>query len=980
MKYQAQNASAILSNWKTAVEATTTALNSQGSAAEENAKVLDSIQGKVASFRAAFEQLATSLINSDIVKFLVDLGTALLKIANNDVVVFIAKAAALFAVFKTGQSLFIKAKEVFTKLKKEYAEMAILLKEYHILQKQVKISTNASTTAEQAAALVKGKEAAAQLFLNAAFSAASLLLVTGISLYQKHKQAEQEAIQQAISDASELEGKLSDLEETASRVEELRKVVDDNTSSYSESYEARKELIEIQNDLIKNYGAEADKIDLVSGSLEDQIKYLKELRKENADTYLAEHAGDIKKAEEKVYGKNTYTRRVGIGIPIAYRVYSRDPEDKKTVERENEEAIKKYAEDVDKIIRKYASKIGDDGYLSGSFQFTTESVDDSKKALQELFKYLKDNKDRLIKEGVLTKDSFAEVSGQIQTELNKIEEKFGDYYDTLSAAAKQELTATGFDDFKEDLLELSQSEALTTDKIQELIDKQPGLKEALEKNGYSVEKLLKQYQNYDKVVDEIGDNLGEDFTNDIMAMVDANDLTYDSFNKLLEKYPELQTYLDKYEMTISDYADRIGELVEKQTEWSNAVATFNTEIDNLQSAFKTLSDAQEEYNENGYLTVDTLQKILELDSEYLSYLIDENGQLNLNSNAFKELAKAKIKDLIATEEQRHYNEVLSISKQALTTSTNNLTTSVKKAVGWFKNLWNVIRGGKTNVTETKKTIEELENTINKAAGEEGKTAQDALKEENKRYNERMALLKKTLKGLDTDYEDALGITSSESSKSSSSSSKTTKEWWETVLEDLKNQFKYNEITIEEYINGLGTLLGQVEEGTDAWRQINEEFQKQRLSKVEDDYKRGTIGLEEYIKKLKELIKAYKQGTDAWNDLADKIKSALQDLAEEQEDALETAKDAATTIIDEEIDRLKALQEAEEERYDKLIAEKEKANEETERELELAKLQEALENAKKEKTKRVKYMLSIKIAQNGETPEEDNTVGKICFEI
>ena len=68
------------------------------------------------------------------------------------------------------------------------------------------------------------------------------------------------------------------------------------------------------------------------------------------------------------------------------------------------------------------------------------------------------------------------------------------------------------------------------------------------------------------------------------------------------------------------------------------------------------------------------------------------------------------------------------------------------------------------------------------------------------------------------------------------SSKSEKEWWETALANLKEQFGYNKITIEEYINGLTTLLGQVERGTEAYDQINEELQKQRLTKVEDDYK------------------------------------------------------------------------------------------------------------------------------------------------
>ena len=52
-KYQAQNAAAILSNWKTAVDATATALNSQGSAMNENNKYMDSIQGKLKQINSA---------------------------------------------------------------------------------------------------------------------------------------------------------------------------------------------------------------------------------------------------------------------------------------------------------------------------------------------------------------------------------------------------------------------------------------------------------------------------------------------------------------------------------------------------------------------------------------------------------------------------------------------------------------------------------------------------------------------------------------------------------------------------------------------------------------------------------------------------------------------------------------------------------------------------------------------------------------
>lgn len=177
--------------------------------------------------------------------------------------------------------------------------------------------------------------------------------------------------------------------------------------------------------------------------------------------------------------------------------------------------------------------------------------------------------------------------------------------------------------------------------------------------------------------------------------------------------------------------------------------------------------------------------------------------------------------------------------------------------------------------------------------------------------------------------------------SSSSSSKSEKEWWEKQLDTLKEQYSNSEITIEEYIKALEKLLGKLKKGSDAWKEVNKLLQEQKLSKIESDYKRGVISLDEYIKKLQELIKTYKQGTKAWQDLADKIKEGLLDKAEQEQKDYENAAKAATGIIDDEIKRLEELRDA-----------KQKANDETEKELELAKLQEALEKARNERTKRV----------------------------
>ena len=55
--------------------ATTQAMDSIGSASEENQKYLDSISGKVSKFESAVEDLSYSVLDSDLVKFFVDLGT-----------------------------------------------------------------------------------------------------------------------------------------------------------------------------------------------------------------------------------------------------------------------------------------------------------------------------------------------------------------------------------------------------------------------------------------------------------------------------------------------------------------------------------------------------------------------------------------------------------------------------------------------------------------------------------------------------------------------------------------------------------------------------------------------------------------------------------------------------------------------------------------------------------------------------------------
>lgn len=75
--------SALINNFETVEEVIATAANSTGSALAENEKYLDSIAGKVSKFKATFQELSITLIDSESVKQIVDFGTGLLNILNS---------------------------------------------------------------------------------------------------------------------------------------------------------------------------------------------------------------------------------------------------------------------------------------------------------------------------------------------------------------------------------------------------------------------------------------------------------------------------------------------------------------------------------------------------------------------------------------------------------------------------------------------------------------------------------------------------------------------------------------------------------------------------------------------------------------------------------------------------------------------------------------------------------------------------------
>ena len=97
------------------------------------------------------------------------------------------------------------------------------------------------------------------------------------------------------------------MSENISKINELRSALDSGTLSEQESADAKQQLLDIQSQLSDSYGSQVEGINLVNGSLEEQISLLNELSRQQANEFLNENKSAIAKADkEMTKNRNTY--------------------------------------------------------------------------------------------------------------------------------------------------------------------------------------------------------------------------------------------------------------------------------------------------------------------------------------------------------------------------------------------------------------------------------------------------------------------------------------------------------------------------------------------------------------------------------------------------------------------------------------------------------------------------------------------------
>ena len=114
-----------------------------------------------------------------------------------------------------------------------------------------------------------------------------------------------------------------------------------------------------------------------------------------------------------------------------------------------------------------------------------------------------------------------------------------------------------------------------------------------------------------------------------------------------------------------DYEENIKEVKQQVVDHLiEMVDTASEAVDNIQDVMDTFKDAADEYAKNGgFICVDAFQEIVKLGPQYMQYLEDENGLLQINEESINRVIAAKTEQL-ALESAMNYIERLRLALQA----------------------------------------------------------------------------------------------------------------------------------------------------------------------------------------------------------------------------------------------------------------------------------------------------------------------------
>lgn len=438
-------------------------------------------------------------------------------------------------------------------------------------------------------------------------------------------------------------------------------------------------------------------------------------------------------------------------------------------------------------------------------------------------------------------------------------------------------------------------------------------------------------------------------------------------------------------------------------------------VTDVASAFDTLNKAMKEYNQYGYLCADTAKSLVGLDDKFTACLTKQGNKLQINVEQFRKFVKEQLKEANAAKDGGK-------SADEMNKILNYLDQNVDSTTISFEQLTDAIKGYGTAMDEAKEKTDAIKSAFsslsdigkNKIENPFGALDADGV---DKQYqairdlydntdlftDERFAGALNPETGLVDYNSDAFKQMFLEKLDGMATACEQTGgkagKYLAQGFRDAEDKIKNNVISIEEYINGIGSTLENINNRMDNFQSAFND-----LSDIVDEYNaygdlsqdsiQKLMGLDVkytaclelqgdklvfnkeafralYVAQLQKLAADY-EGTDigkryaeilqkvadgTW-DVTDHMKGMgteaqnLQTIFSNLKDLFSSLLDVFNKFNDNNSNDLKIYGDAMTEEIDKRIEALQDANDEQEKAIELAKLQAELEKAETQKTVRV----------------------------
>ncbi len=197
-------------------------------------------------------------------------------------------------------------------------------------------------------------------------------------------------------------------------------------------------------------------------------------------------------------------------------------------------------------------------------------------------------------------------------------------------------------------------------------------------NGYlSMQEAIAQYKDLSPL-QAFGSMTGE-------AIINIDSDTAHQTEAEATALAKLHEISDANNISFEDLIGAFEQLGIVATSDTSGIANYTTQleetmkaIDSLQSSYKSCSSAVEEYNKYGYLSTDTMQSLLQMDTEYLNCLDLKDGKLQINKQRYAELLAAQYAQTEMEAIEQAITELNTIAKEDSAEKTESLTTATEE--------------------------------------------------------------------------------------------------------------------------------------------------------------------------------------------------------------------------------------------------------------------------------------------------------------